>query len=128
MLSRNLLTLVMRLDELSSLLLLNEKLLPLLFDDEGDPTGIKRLRKCVTSWVYMQRFAVSKLPPGHLLLLAQKPRMNTILDTLCVDLRSALKEAREKRDTDRCLELLGMLADIGKEAEGVRALKEAKKL
>lgn len=101
-----------------------------LEDGEG-LTSTRRLRRLVVSWVYLVEFLLPKIPPGHPFVKAQEPRMAKVKQTLLMDLRSALKEAlaeqnRDKGDGEKCLEVMDLFADMGAEAEAVKAVREAK--
>jgi hypothetical protein len=97
-----------------------------LEDGEG-LTSSRRLGKLVGSWVYVVEFLLPRIPKEHPFLKAQEERMKKIRETLLIDLKSALKETRRKRDSDMSLELLEMFAQLGAEGEAVRAMREAKR-
>jgi hemoglobin-like flavoprotein len=130
-LARALLALARRLDELSALLLLDGT------DSDGGPPGFledgegltssRRLGKLVGSWVYVVEFLVPKIPRKHPFLRVQEERMKKIRETLLIDLKSALKEARRNESADTSLELLGMFAELGAEGEAVRAMREVRR-
>ena len=53
--------------------------------------------------------------------------MKKIRETLLIDLRSALKEARAKGDQQRCLDVMGLFGDLDAEADAVKVLRELKR-
>ncbi|KAL7275221.1 hypothetical protein RUND412_001836 [Rhizina undulata] len=135
MLARNLLSLSQRLDELSSLLLLDEDpqkksapLPPLLDDGEG-LTSLKRLRKLVAAYLFITQHLMRKLPPveEHPFLRAQRPRMEKVRATILLDLGSALKEERAKEEEGKVLELMELFARLGAEGEAVKVFREGRK-
>lgn len=136
MLARTLLALSQRLDELSSLLLLDgstpAESASLLFEgDSGGEggqglTGIGRLKKLVTGYRYVTWHLVSRVPEGHPLLKAQLERIEKVRGTLLLDLGSALKESRLGGDVDKTIVVMSFYADLGAEGEAVRVLKELK--
>jgi hypothetical protein len=126
---RNLLALAQRLDELSALLLLDGASTgpPGFLEDGESLTSTRRLRKLVTAYVYVVEFLLPKVPSQHPFVKAQQPRMTKIKDTLLIDLRSALGEARQGKDGEKSLELIKLFADLGAESVAVKALKGTKK-
>jgi len=52
--------------------------------------------------------------------------MRKVKDTLLIDLRSALKEVWLQGDEGKCLEVMGLFADLGTESDAVKALKESR--
>ncbi|CUS09753.1 unnamed protein product [Tuber aestivum] len=143
-LARNLLTLSYRLDELSTLLLIHPTtttaatsttLIPIPdFDQEGPSTGhsstpsIPRLSRILLGYLFVTRNLLPRLPQQHPFVKIQIPRIEVVRRTLLLDLDSALREARSGKDSEKVLVLLGFYADLGAEAEGVRALKEGGKM
>jgi hypothetical protein len=129
--------LAQRLDELSSLLLLEDSEpnvakgvtagLPGYINDDEGLTSIRRLRMLVGSWVYIETFLLPKIPKDHPFMEAQECKMKKAKDTLLIDLASALKEVRRNGDTDACLEIMGFFADMDSENEAVKTLKELKR-
>jgi hypothetical protein len=67
-----------------------------------------------------------KIPKDHPFLKAQEKRMRKVKDTLLIDLRSALKEVWLQGDEGKCLEVMGLFADLGTESDAVKALKESR--
>ncbi|KAG0125515.1 oligomeric golgi complex component, COG2-domain-containing protein [Tuber indicum] len=148
MLAKNLLTLSYRLDELSTLLLIHPPCtsLPLAaattttaipipnFDQDAPGPGesstpsIPRLSRIILGYLFLTRNLLPKLPQQHPFVKMQIPRIEAVRKTLLLDLDSALKEARSSKDSEKVLVLLGFYADLGAEAEGVRALKEGGKM
>lgn len=131
-LARNLLGLAQRIEELSSLLLLEDEAgngtsPPSFLEDGEGLTSTRRLKKLVGCWVYLQELLLPKIPKEHPFLKAQELKMATIKKTILIDLTSALKEARIEKDDQRCLSLMILFADMGAEKEVVKALKEAKR-
>jgi len=144
MLAKNLLTLSYRLDELSTLLLIHPPCtspplaaattttaIPIPNFDQDAPgpgesstPGIPRLSRIVLGYLFLTRNLLPKLPQQHPFVKMQIPRIEAVRKTLLLDLDSALKEARSSKDSEKVLVLLGFYADLGAEAEGVRALKE----
>ncbi|KAI5818733.1 oligomeric golgi complex component, COG2-domain-containing protein [Pyronema omphalodes] len=126
---RNLLALAQRLDELSALLLLDGASTgpPGFLEDGESLTSTRRLRKLVTAYVYVVEFLLPKVPSEHPFVKAQQPRITKIKDTLLIDLRSALREARQGKDGEKSLELIKLFADLGAESVAVKALKGTKK-
>jgi len=129
--ARNLLALAQRLDELSSLLLLDgtdSGTGPPGFLEDGEGlTSTKRLQKLVGGWVYIVELLLPRIPANHPFLKAQGPKMKKIKETLLIDLRSALKEAKSKGDQVKCLDVLALFGDLDAEADAVKALKELKR-
>jgi hypothetical protein len=112
----------------------------LLLDDGGDGTGppgflqdgegltsIRRLRKLVGSWVYLVGHLLSKIPNGHPFVRAQEERVKKAKDTLLIDLGTTLKEVKQQGDVEKCLEVMGLYADMKAENEAVKILKELKR-
>lgn len=101
---------------------------PGLLDDGEGLTSTRRLKKLVGCWVYLQEFLLPKIdPPGHPFVKAQEARLETLRKTILIDLGSALKEARAEKDQARCLEIMGLYADMGAEKEAVKVLKDGKR-
>lgn len=135
MLARTLLALSQRLDELSSLLLLDgstpAESASLLFDGDngaegGGLTGVGRLKKLVTGYRYATRHLAPRVPEGHPLLNTQLERIERIRGTLLLDLGSALKESRLGGDVDKTIVVMSFYVDLGAEGEAVKVLKEFK--
>ncbi|KAL0630938.1 hypothetical protein Q9L58_010208 [Maublancomyces gigas] len=136
MVARTLLALSQRLDELSSLLLLDDSTpaesASLLFDEDNGGeggqglTGVGRLKKLVTGYRYVTRHLVPRVPEGHPLLKAQLGRIEEVRGTLLLDLGSALKESKLGGDVDKTIVVMSFYADLGAEEEAVRVLKELK--
>lgn len=136
-LARTLLALSQRLDELSSLLLLDGSTpadsTSLLFDGDGDErtggdglTSIGRLRKIVSGYRYVVQHLVPRVPAHHPFLKAQLPRIAKVKNTLLLDLRSALKESK-LGDVEKTIVVMGFYADLGAENDAVKVLREMKK-
>jgi len=130
-LARNLLSFAQRLDELSSLLLLNDggdgTGPPGFLEDGEGLTSIRRLRKLVGSWVYLVGHLLSKIPKGHPFVRAQEEKVKKVKDTLLIDLGTTLKEVKQQGDVEKCLEVMGLYADMKAENEAVKILKELKR-
>ncbi|KAF8241879.1 hypothetical protein K440DRAFT_198123 [Wilcoxina mikolae CBS 423.85] len=84
-------------------------------------------RKLVGCWVYLDEILLPKIPKNHPFLKTQEERMTKVKDTLLIDLRSALKEVRLQGDEGKCLEVMGLFADLGAESDAVKALKETRR-
>jgi hypothetical protein len=130
-LARNLLSLSQRLDEVSSLLLLDgagPALAVALFDEEdmGVPS-VGRLKRVVAGYLYITRHLLPKVLAEHPFVRAQVGRIDGVRRTLLLDLDSALRRARVSGDVDKCMVVMGFYADLEAESEAVRVLKEAKK-
>lgn len=135
-LARTLLSLSQRLDELSSLLLLDgsppEESASLVFDGDcgtagGEGlTGLPRLKRLVLSYRYSTRFLVPRVPKGHPFLESQLARIKQVRGTIIFDLGIALKECKLRGDVDKMMAILSFYTDLGVEGEAVRVLKEAK--
>jgi len=97
-----------------------------LEDGEG-LTSIRRLRKLVGSWVYLVDYLLSKIPKDHPFMRAQEERMKKVKDTLLIDLGTTLKEVKQRGDAEKCLEVMGLYADMKAENEAVNILKELKR-
>jgi len=117
-------------DELSSLFLLGGAESgtgpPGFLEDGEGLTSTRRLRKLVSCWVYLDEILLPKIPKDHPFLKAQEKRMRKVKDTLLIDLRSALKEVWLQGDEGKCLEVMGLFADLGTESDAVKALKESR--
>ncbi|KAG0641252.1 oligomeric golgi complex component, COG2-domain-containing protein [Tuber brumale] len=146
-LAKDLLTLSYRLDELSTLLLIHPPCtspaaaattttaIPIPdFDQDAPGPGksstpsIPRLSRIILGYLYLTRNMLPRLPQQHPFVKTQIPRIEAVRKTLLLDLDSALKEARSSKDSEKVLVLLGFYADLGAEAEGIRALKEGGKM
>lgn len=136
-LARILLALSQRLDELSSLLLLDGSTpadsASLLIDGEGGEdvfgeglTSIGRLKRVVSGYRYVIQHLVPRVPVENSFLEAQLPRIEKIKSTLLLDLRSALKESK-LRDVEKAIVVMGFYADLGAEGDAVKLLREMKK-
>ncbi|TGZ84803.1 hypothetical protein EX30DRAFT_392221 [Ascodesmis nigricans] len=133
-LARNLLTVAQRIEELSTLLLLHDTRdaalssgPPGLLEDGESLTSTRRLKKLVYCWVYLRDFLLPKIPASHPFIKAQEPRMETIRKTILIDLASAMKEARGEKNDKRCLEIMGLYADMDAEKEAVKVMKDGKR-
>ncbi|KAI5841185.1 oligomeric golgi complex component, COG2-domain-containing protein [Morchella snyderi] len=136
--ARTLLALSQRLDELSSLLLLDGSTpadsASLLFDGDGDEggaggdglTSIGRLRKIVSGYRHVVQHLLPHVPAHHPFLKAQLPRIAKVKNTLLLDLRSALKESK-LGDVEKTIVVMGFYADLGAESDAVKVLREMKK-
>lgn len=136
MLARTLLALSQRLDELSSLLLLDgstpAESTSLLFDGDSGVeggeglTGVGRLKRLILGYRYITQYLVPRVPEGHPLLKVQLERIEKVRGTLLLDLGSAFKESKLGGNVDKIIVVMSFYADLGAEWEAVRVLKELK--
>lgn len=129
-------SLTQRIDELSSLLLLDgstpAESASLLFEGNcgalgGEGlTGLPRLKRLVLSYRYTTQFLLPRVPKGHPFLEAQMARIKQVRSTLIFDLGSAFQESKLAGDVDKMIVVMSFYADLEVEGETVRGLKEAK--
>lgn len=134
MLARVLLVLSQRLDDLSSLLLLDgstpAESTSQLFGGGGGQEGgegltsIGRLQRIVSGYRYVTQYIAPRVPEGHPFLKAQLERIEKVRNTLLLDLGSALKESKLGREAEKTVVIMGFYTDLGAEGEAVKLLKE----
>lgn len=136
MIARILLVLSQRVDELSSLLLLDGSTPPgsasLLFSSgsgtEGGEalTSIARLNRIVSGYRYVMQNLVPNIPEEHPFLKVQLYRVEMVRSTCLLDLGTTLKESKLGGDVDKTIAVMGFYADLGGVREAVKVLKGLK--
>lgn len=118
-----------RLDELSSLLLLDgstpTESAPFLFEADcgvaGGLTGLPRLKRLVMSYRYITGFLLPRLSKDHPFLGAQVERITQVRGTLIFDLGSAFRESKLRGDVDKMIVVMSFYMDLGVGLEALRS-------
>lgn len=99
--------------------------------EEEDESGISisRLKRHAHQLIYIQRL-VKKIGPEHPFLVNQEERILRLQQTILLDLSNTLKQcpAASTEQKGRIMKLIGIYREMGNFEEGLKVIKERKRL
>ena len=99
-------------------------------DEDEEEEGVVELaglKRRVRDVVALQRTAEKSAGRQHPFVVAQWPRVVRLKNTIVLDVREALKKARQRRDGDAVVDLLGLLRELGVGLGGVATNRAGRK-